>query len=74
MTKPNIYYRIEERHPKYFKKWRRVIGYVGFDLDRMRLELEYFRGSAMLRGQTRGNEYRLVKVNKKTHEEEILPD
>lgn len=72
----DIYYRIEVKDLAHgIKRWARVVGYFGPDKDRMLAELEYFRAeAARRRGQATGNEYRLIKVNKKTKEEVVLDD
>jgi hypothetical protein len=67
------YYVIEVKDLAHgIKRWARVVGYVGFDKESMIKQLMYFREEAKRRGQTTGNEYRLVKVNNKTREEVVI--
>lgn len=69
------YYRIEVKDLAHgIKRWARIPGYVGFNKSGMAQQLEYFRAEAKHRGQTTGNEYRLVQVNNKTREEVVLDD
>lgn len=71
----DTYYRIEVKDLAHgIKRWARLVGYVSFAKGVMQMELGYLRAQAKLRGQTTGNEYRLVQVNKKTKEEVVLDE
>lgn len=69
----DTYYRIEVKDLAHgIKRWARLPGYVSFARGLLEMELDYLRSQAKLRGQTTGNEYRMVQVNKKTKEEVVL--